>query len=212
MNDFDYDVLQKKRVSYGAKHKKVRRAGCTLPSDHLTESEKKARTGDVKTYDLNRPMGWEAFKALPKDLAQSYIQSLQSRFNVGLATISTELFGVNRMTLRSHLVSAEIPFSAPRRGGPLCAEDRYRWDVFLGSAWTGPVPGPGDGDEPETRVETAVETVEAEDDKKNETFCLGSLTAEFTGDFDPAGFVRFLARMPVPEGRVHIRLEVDALE
>ena len=48
--------------------------------------------------------------------------------------------------------------------------------------------------------------------KKNETFCLGSLTAEFTGDFDPAGFVRFLARMPVPEGRVHIRLEVDALE
>ena len=68
MNDFDYDAMQKKRIGRGYHNMKRRTRGCALPSDHLTAAQLKARNGSVNTYNLNLPMSWETFKAMPKDL------------------------------------------------------------------------------------------------------------------------------------------------
>lgn len=212
MNDFDYDVLQKKRVSYGAKHKKVRRQGCTLPSDHLSEAEKKARNGEVKTYNLDLPMSWKNFKAMPKDLQETYIRNLQSRFNVGLSHISRDLFGMSRMTLPGYLRREGVPFEARHRGGVLCAQDQYNWDVFLGQTWKSPVPIPNDDVETSKAIIEEPETPESVEDhkKKPDGFDLSHLTVDFTGEFDPENFLHYLSRFPMPQGRVRIRMEVTA--
>lgn len=212
MNDFDYDVLQKKRLGYGAKHKKGLRKGCTLPSDHLSEAEKKARNGEVKTYNLDLPMTWEDFKAMPKDLQETYIRNLQSRFNVGLSYISTDVFGMNRMTLPQHMSRNNIPFEARHRGGPMRAQDRYNWDVFLGQIWKSPVPIQRDEIETAKAIIEEMEKPEpVEAHKKNtDGFDLNHLIVEFTGDFDAENFLRYLSNFPMPQGRVCIRMEVTA--
>ena len=89
MNDFDYDVMQKKRIANNAARMKrgSKSKKCSLPSDHLTPAQWKKRNGPVNTYRLNQPMDWETFTVLPIDIQQSYIGILQSRFNVTTSTI-----------------------------------------------------------------------------------------------------------------------------
>lgn len=42
MNDFDYDIVQKKRVARGAfAHVNRKRGKCRLPSDYLTAAQKR---------------------------------------------------------------------------------------------------------------------------------------------------------------------------
>ena len=52
MNDFDFDVLQKKRIARGAYHRKngSKSKRCTLPSDYLTAAEKRKLNGEVMDY------------------------------------------------------------------------------------------------------------------------------------------------------------------
>ena len=60
MNDFDYDIVQKKRVARGAfAHVNRKRGKCRLPSDYLTAAQKKEMNGAVKTYNITRPMPLE---------------------------------------------------------------------------------------------------------------------------------------------------------
>ena len=112
MNDFDFDVLQKKRIARGAIHKrngsKSRR--CSLPSDNMTAAEWKRRNGEVKTYALNEPMSWPDFKSMPLDLQQQYINNLQNRFNVSIGRISTDLWCMSADGVRRHCERHGVSF------------------------------------------------------------------------------------------------------
>lgn len=66
MNDFDYDIVQKKRVARGAfAHVNRKRGKCRLLSDYLTAAQKKEMNGAVKTYNITRPMPLAEFKGMP---------------------------------------------------------------------------------------------------------------------------------------------------
>lgn len=221
MNDFDYEVLQKKRIGYGAVHKKGRRKGCTLPSDHLTAAEKKARNGEMKSYHLDLPMTWEDFKTMPKDLQSEYIRSLQSRFDVGLSNISRDLFRLSRTALVMYMRENGIPYDAPKRGGALNTAVEAVWkqwieqDVPLVRANdkdvvqkpqaeteaeeipTGYAPAEG------LAEEIAAAPVEA-------GFGLDRISVEFHGEFDAENFLRYLSGFRMPSGRVHVHVEVTA--
>ena len=82
MNDFDYDVMQKKRIARGASRMKrgSKSKKCTLPSDYLTAAQKRRLNGPVSTYKLDEPMSWESFKAMPEDLQKKYILRLQENY------------------------------------------------------------------------------------------------------------------------------------
>lgn len=68
MNDFDYDCMQKKRIAMGAfAHINRKRGGCSLPSDTLTEKQRKEKNGQVKSYNITRPMPWYEFEKMPED-------------------------------------------------------------------------------------------------------------------------------------------------
>lgn len=95
MNDFDYDVLQKKRIASGAKHIKrgSKSKKCTLPSDFLTAKQRKELNGNVTTYNLSVPMTWRDFKGMPLDIQQEYIDGVQRRFGV-TQVILADMFGI----------------------------------------------------------------------------------------------------------------------
>lgn len=79
MNDFDYDIVQKKRVARGAfAHVNRKRGKCRLPSDYLTAAQKKEMNGAVKTYNITRPMPLDEFKGMPDDLQREYLRNMQS--------------------------------------------------------------------------------------------------------------------------------------
>lgn len=82
MHDFDYDAMQKKRIARGASRMKrgSKSKKCTLPSDYLTDAQKRRLNGPVSTYKLDEPMSWESFKAMPEDLQKKYILRLQENY------------------------------------------------------------------------------------------------------------------------------------
>lgn len=104
MNDFDYEVKQRKALIYGARHKKngSKSKYCGLPSDHLSAAELKRRNGKVETYNIGKPMSWSAFTAAPVDLQKEYIKALRWKFNASDAKLAS-MFGCGRASLLARM-------------------------------------------------------------------------------------------------------------
>jgi len=104
MNDFDYDVYQKKVIARGAFYRKcgAKSKRCTLPSDNLTRKELCALNGELKTYNIHRRMTWEQFKDIPDDIAAAHIKYLVDTFGVNLNAIA-EALGVSHVTVSRYL-------------------------------------------------------------------------------------------------------------
>lgn len=113
MNDFNYDCMQKKRIARGAfAHINRKRGGCSLPSDTLTEKQRKEKNGEVKSYNITRPMPWHEFKAMPEDLKREFFRNMQS-FG-GTAKWLAEEMGASAKTIIAYAERVGAPF---RRGG-----------------------------------------------------------------------------------------------
>lgn len=113
MNDFDYDCMQKKRIAMGAfAHINRKRGGCSLPSDTLTEKQRKEKNGEVKSYNITRPMPWSEFKTMPEDLKREFFRNMQS-FG-GTAKWLAEEMGASAHTIIAYAERVGAPF---RRGG-----------------------------------------------------------------------------------------------
>lgn len=208
MTDFEYDALQKKRIGRGYHNMKRRTRGCTLPSDRLTATQLKARNGPVSTYNLSLPMSWETFKAMPKDLRQNYIDTIQDRFGVGVSTISREMFGMSPSALGLYMERVDLKRNSANKGVKLTGASRDVWESWLAQT------APGDTCRQETAEEMppAEETVEEIEQvcEEQEPFALNHVAVEFSGEFDPASFLRYISQFQMPRGRVHVRLEVTA--
>lgn len=113
MNDFDYDCMQKKRIAMGAfAHINRKRGGCSLPSDTLTEKQRKEKNGEVKSYNITRPMPWHEFKAMPEDLKREFFRNMQS-FGGTAKWLAKEMNACDA-TIRREAELVGAPF---RRGG-----------------------------------------------------------------------------------------------
>lgn len=224
MNDFEWDALQKKRIAAGARH--MRRGSkskkCALPSDYMTQAEWKRRNGKVSTYNMNQPMNWTEFRDMPVDLQQSYIESLQRRFGAPLAIISRELFGKSTGCLRLYCDRYGIKYT-PMRGAGLSKGDRANWDAWLESGAVAEEPEIPDTvidallEDAVEPVEIPHEIVEEVPDELAEAVAaalkvnMTDLTATFKGVFDTESFLHWVSKLPMPEGFVKIRVEVETL-
>lgn len=113
MNDFDYDIVQKKRVARGVfAHVNRKRGKRRLPSDYLTAAQKREMNGKMKTYNATRPMPWEDFKAMPDDIKREYLRNMQSCG--GAATYLAEEMGCCSATIIECGKKLGVPFV---RGG-----------------------------------------------------------------------------------------------
>lgn len=243
MNDFDWDVLQKKRIARGAAHMKrgSKSKKCSLPSDRMTTAEWKRRNGTVNTYNMNLPMSWGAFKMMPPDLQQSYIDRLQERFGVSLSQIGTELFGVSISCLRLYANRHGLKYKA-YKGQKLGKEETVLWNNWLNQGaeennFEGLMAASETRAEerkeelaemaaldPEREVEEAQEVTEPKTELPAELMLeraeqaveyakvrMTDLTATFKGEFDANSFVHWISKLPMPDGFVKIRVEVEAL-
>lgn len=227
MNDFDYDVMQKKRIAHSARHMKrgSKSRKCALPSDHMTAAEWKRRNGTVNTYNMNLPMSWGSFKLMPPDLQQNYIDRLQDRFGVSLSDISTDLFDCSIGNLRLYANRHGLKYKT-NKGQKLGKEETVLWNNWLNRTEAG---GAEKCDEPETaeipaecfcepegpvkQIEEEPETPALPEESVAEAMKvhLTDLTATFKGEFDTTSFVQWISKLPMPDGRVKIRVEVEAL-
>lgn len=126
MNDFDYDIVQKKRVARGAfAHVNRKRGKCRLPSDYLTAAQKREMNGKMKTYNATRPMPWEDFKAMPDDIKREYLRNMKSCG--GAATYLAEEMGCCSATIIECGKKLGVPFVRGGRNFNLWQKKLSEW-------------------------------------------------------------------------------------
>jgi hypothetical protein len=99
MDDVQYELMQdtkeKKVTARSARHTRThcgKGGAVKFPSDYLTKKEIKAMSGEcIKYASLKKPMSFEEFKALPKDLMKQYITYIREQFNAPDQHIATML-------------------------------------------------------------------------------------------------------------------------
>lgn len=124
--EYRQDCREKAITARSARHKRThcgKGGAVKFPSDYLTAKERKAMNGEIKTYNINKPMTWAVFKELPKDLQVGYIKMLRHRFNTPDTHISG-MFGCSPRTLSLYLADAGISHRI-RSGREKWAKDEF---------------------------------------------------------------------------------------
>ena len=157
MNDFDFDVMTKKRIARGAAARKCgsKSRRCTLPSDYLTDAQKKARNGKMSTYNLSKPMTYEQFKLMPRDLQREYLLKLRNDMHASSRVIA-QMFGCSYETVR--VVIRNLGINTGGKKIYMNLDQLMRWNNWLsGDAANTPVAVT----EPEAETETEAEAISA---------------------------------------------------
>lgn len=116
---FVTDCAEKKRTARGIHNKRVHTGkGGTVkfPSDYLSRKEREKMNGEVKSYNLGKPMMWKEFKTLPKDLQRQYLEMLMNKFNATNADIGA-MFGVSDFTVNAVKRELNMPKSSYKYHG-----------------------------------------------------------------------------------------------
>lgn len=93
---FHKENRDKKSIGNNIYKKAGGRGGkCRLPSDYLSNKEKRGLNGKVETVKLNEPMAYSDFKALSNTLKQEYLTNLVENHGARQADIA-EMFNISR--------------------------------------------------------------------------------------------------------------------
>ena len=102
---FVIDSREKKSVARSELHRKGGRKSkkCTLPSDYLTEKQRKELNGAVESYSLNYFYTWAQFKALPDDIQVEWINHMSKKYDCGYTSIAKLVLNKPCTTVRYYL-------------------------------------------------------------------------------------------------------------
>ena len=91
---FYEDLTEKQSINRSAYS---RAKSAKVPMNHYTKKEIEAMNGDVKQFDLTKPMSWKAFQTMGADLQREYLEKLIEK---GVTSgMMRELFGVSQLTI-----------------------------------------------------------------------------------------------------------------
>ena len=92
---FVSDIRERKGMARGAyaKVSGAKSKKCTLPSDFLTEKERKKLNGECNAWNLDHFYTFESFKEMPLRIQAEYINHIIDKWSVSIAVIAVELFG-----------------------------------------------------------------------------------------------------------------------
>lgn len=201
MNDFEYEVRQRKILARQSRYKKngSKSRRCSLSSDRMTDKQWKERCGAIMVYNLGKPMMWQEFKEMPSDMQKEYIESLIQKYSVTASDLA-RMFGCRAVTVTKLCKSPEIDIEF-KAGKRMTAEQRVRFGEFLscvGSVVEDPVV---DADEEEKMTDEDVE----EDTKR--TMEMNEFSIQFSGPFNPEMFYNSIRHI-IPSG-VDVEIEVE---
>lgn len=188
MNEFQYDVMQKKRIARGAYAKKngSKSKKCTLPSDYLTPAQIKKLSKDVVSVNIKKPIEYNKFKLMSPNIQREYLNNLREQYGAGMVHIS-EMMGCTQVTLRACLKKSgitDIPFG---RGKRMTAAQKELWDAFCRGEVTvktepEPVAEQADVTEPQPEQEPVVEAAKPEETvKTSPKMFLSKVNLEYNG-------------------------------
>lgn len=128
MHDFDFDIMEKKRIARGARARKCgsKSRKCTLPSDYLTAAQKKGLNGKVSTYNLSGPMTYSKFRVMPDDLQKEYLLKLRNEMGASLTAIG-KMMQCSPETVRQALIRHGLSTKLSR----MSFECNLRWNTWL---------------------------------------------------------------------------------
>ena len=231
MHDFDYDVMQKKRIARGASHMKrgSKSKKCTLLSDYLTAAQKRRLNGPVSTYKLDEPMNWESFKAMPEDLQKKYILNLQETYQANNDMLG-KMFGVTGASVckMRHALGVSAMGQSKMTRDEVAVRDA-KWDAFCNGV-VGGKPKEMKKEEVEeshneieefesfddsTKEPEAIDISKSEDITEAPTISiLKSSKLDISFDIDSCDLDKayeMFRRMDLPTGKVRIRFEVETI-
>lgn len=159
MTDFDYDVMQKKRIASGDRYRKrgSKSKCCSLPSDHLTQAQWKKRNGKVKTMNLNEPMNWMSFKGMPEELQVEYVHNLVDRFHCTMADLSL-VFNVKSMAISRRFKEIGVAHLF-QRGKKMTPSQRKAFTDWLNGSDTAVPDAPQSDPAPQSKTTSQPEKV-----------------------------------------------------
>ena len=200
MNDFDYDVVQKKRLAGQAKYRKCgsKSRKCSLGSDMLTQKQWRERCGEVVSYQLGKPMEWEQFKQLPDGVQRIYIDRLMERFSP-TATDLSKVFGATAQTIAKYLGNEFGIHFSPGKKMPKDSLPDFK--LFLGESEQQEEAGE---EEPANPQEEQQNTEVPIPNKSN--MAMTEFSLSFNGKFDPRMIHNSIASM-LPEG-ANVQIEI----
>lgn len=179
----------------------------------------------MMNYNLNSPMTYDAFKAMPTDLQRRYLDKLRNGCGYTDVMIG-EMFNIHYTSVLNLRRKLNVGGKVPKMWGEQAEQRAAAFRKFLG-AEADPYddtqicddiedlpdepcesPNPVEDTEDLTDMERAVEAFYDEAMPEPEPLTLSDLNATFRGEFDPIRFVDWMAKLPMPEGKVTIRIEV----
>lgn len=217
MTNFDHEVRDRVNVARSARCKKASvkgPRGCTLPSDYLTDAQRRKLNGPVESFRLDKPLSLEEFRRLPNDLKKEYILGLQREYRASDIMIA-DLFGVTAGAV--WLWRRDLGISALGRGKVATVGSEHI------KAWVSWLNGETGKEEMETTVvaeeseEITTEPVnpaeeyaflEDADLPEESPAVLNQLVLELTGKFGGGKLASLLSSLPVGDDKVTIRIEV----
>lgn len=109
MNDFDYDVMLKKRLAGQARYRKCgsKSKKCPMSTDYMTPKQWREKCGEVMTYKLRRPMSWNEFKSMPTHIQKEYLVDLIENYSATASDIG-RMLGVTSHTVSKFCSSDDI--------------------------------------------------------------------------------------------------------
>lgn len=213
MTDFDYEVKQKKSLVPSARRRKggSKSKKCSLPSDNLTEAQKRKLNGPVYTVKMDRPMTWEELKGLPDTLRRQYLTNLIDTYEASQRMLG-DMLGVSQATAGTELRRLGVQ-SGPAHGreshGPVAERRKAMWEAFCNG-----VVGGGNAVNPteNEQIEPKDEQVEsAEPGECSEIPTIGETVPEWCSENTPAGKPRLDAAEFVSEIEHPKQEEVQAV-
>lgn len=131
MNDFDFEVLQRKRLAHQASHRKCgsKSKKCKMSTDYMTQKQWKERCGEVMTYQLGKPMCWDEFRQIPADLQKEYLLDLIHKYSATASDLA-KMFGITPQTVTRFCGGPEIRIDFPR-GKRMPKDVRIEFEKFL---------------------------------------------------------------------------------
>lgn len=132
MTDFEYDVLQKKRIAQNARHRKCgsKSRACSLPSDRLTLKQWKERNGLCMTMNLNQPMIWTDFSKLSDSMQKEYLQHIIDTYHVGCPAMG-KMFGCSQSNVFRR--ASQLGVTLTKNNGRQPKSVQENWQRFLGN-------------------------------------------------------------------------------
>lgn len=194
MNDFEYDVMQRRRLARQARYRRTHtgKSGCNLSSDRLTQKQWKERCGEVFVCNLNKPMNWSDFKTLSRDTQTEYILTLSEKYGANVTNLA-KMFGISPVTLRRFLDSNGINIKF-KVGHSMTNAQRSVWDQFCSGDSAKQTDMPEEDAQDDVRLGdvTIVQPVHSSKDAKMR---MTSFTVHFGGEIDPMAIANTVKSM-----------------